>query len=488
MPAVALRDVYRRFGSSVALAGATLELERGEVHALLGENGAGKTTLVRVLYGMLQPDAGAIELDGERVRVRSPRHALALGIGLVHQHFMGVPALSVAENLALGEPGAPWLGRDALRRRAREMLARHGLELDPDATAGELPVAQQQRIEIVRALERGARVLVLDEPSAVLAPPEVEALLEMLARLRDAGHTVVLISHKLEEIARVADRVTVLRAGRSVASRPVAGVTAAELGAWMVGDALPPPGEPPGAAGEAVALELRGLRAPGLAGVDLRLRAGEIVAIAGIDGNGQGPLERVLAGVELPESGEIEIGRPPLALVPGDRQRVGLVLDLSPGENLVLAEASGQRGGTAFRHGLLRPDALRAAVDEATRRVGVRGAGAPSARALSGGNQQKLCIARALRAEPGVLVAVNPTRGLDVTATAAVREELRAQARAGTAVLLISTELDEVLELGDRVCVLFRGRLLPVEAGRRSRARIGELMLGGADAGAETPA
>jgi simple sugar transport system ATP-binding protein len=498
VPRIALRDIHKRFGAAEALRGATLELEPAEVHALLGENGAGKTTLVRVLYGIHAPDAGSLEIDGRPVRLRGPRHALGLGIGLVHQHFMGVEALSVAENLALGEAGPPLLRRARLRARAREVLARWELDVDPDAPAGSLAVGQLQRLEIASALERGARVLVLDEPTAVLAPTEVDHLLALLARLRAEGRTVVFISHKLEEITAVCDRVTVLRAGRSVATRPVAGLTAEQLGRWMVGEApagepaAPPPAEDGGAAelggpagtplggarAGAVALELRGLRAPGLRGIELEVRAGELVALAGIDGNGQGPLEELLAGVRAPDAGELRVARPPLALISGDRQRTGLVLDLSVAENLVLADAA--RGGAppAFRHGWLDAAALARSAAETIDRFQIQAAPAQPARALSGGNQQKLCIARALRARPGVLVAVNPTRGLDVRSTRAVRARLRRLARAGTAVLLISTDLDEVLELGDRLAVMFRGALLPAPVGERSRGALARLMLG----------
>jgi simple sugar transport system ATP-binding protein len=320
-------------------------------------------------------------------------------------------------------------------------------------------------------LARGARVLILDEPTAVLAPPEVRALFQLLGELRGQGCTLVFISHKLDEISALCDRVTVLRAGRTVATRAVAGLGAAELGRWMVGEDLPARGVPPGREPGPVALRLHGLSARGLDGVDLEVRAGEILALAGIDGNGQGPLEAVLAGVRPLDAGRIEVLRPPLGLVPGDRQRTGLVLDLTPGENLLLSQAA--RG-----HALLGRAALAGAEDDARKRFGVRAEPGASARTLSGGNQQKLSIARALRAAPGVLVAVNPTRGLDVVATAAVRAELRAQALAGAAVLLISTELDEVLELGDRIGVLFRGRILRDADARPDRERIGAMMLG----------
>ena len=475
MPGAALRGIHKRFGDTRALRGASLEVAPGEVHALLGENGAGKTTLVRVLYGLVQPDAGEIEIAGRVVRLAGPRHALSLGVGLVHQHFMLVPALSVAENLVLGEPGAAVLSPARMREQARARLREHGLELDPDLPASRLGVAQQQRLEIVRALARGAQLLILDEPTAVLAPSEVEELLALLARLRDEGRSIVLISHKLEEITQACDRVSVLRAGETVATRDVAGAGAAELGRWMVGEEPPPAGAPIDSEPGDPALELRGLRAAGLDAVDLEVRAGEVYALAGIDGNGQAPLEEVLAGVRPIESGHLELRKPPLSLLSGDRQRTGLVLDLSLAENLVLEEAARDPGPPVFQSGLLRPNVLRAQADAAIQRFGVQAQPGSAMRALSGGNQQKLCVARALRRDPGVLVAVNPTRGLDLSATAAVRDEIRARARAGTAVLLISTDLDEVLELGNRVGVLFRGRVLPVE---RSRAQIGQRMLG----------
>ena len=479
MPSIALREIHKRFGETVALSGASLELASGEIHALLGENGAGKTTLVRTLCGLHPPDSGRIEIDGETVGIPSPRRAQALGIGLVHQHFMGVPALSVAENLVLGEPGGLALRPRSLRARAREMLERWELDVDPDTPARELSVGQLQRLEIARVLGGGVETLVLDEPTAVLAPSEVGELLALLERLRDEGRSLVLISHKLEEITAVCDRVSVLRGGRTVASREVAGLDAARLGEWMVGRALPPRGRPAGTTPGPLALRLEGVKAEGLRGIDLELHGGEVLALAGIDGNGQLPLEELLAGVRPLGAGELNVLRPPLALVSGDRQRTGLALDLSLAENLILPAAARPRQSGVFRYGLLRAGELRKAADEAIERHDIRGGERALARQLSGGNQQKLCIARALRARPGVLAVVNPTRGLDVRAAAAVREELRALARDGTAVLLISTDLDEVLELGDRIAVLFRGALSVVDPERRNRQRIGELMLGG---------
>jgi general nucleoside transport system ATP-binding protein len=475
---VALRDIRKRFGATEALRGASLVVEPGSIHALLGENGAGKTTLVRTLYGSVRPDSGEIQVDDRPVAIDGPRAALALGIALVPQHSMLVPALSVAENLVLGESGSAWLPRHELHARARDLLANAGLSLDPTARADSLAVGEMQRLEIARALARGARVLVLDEPTAVLAPSEVYDLLAHLRALRERGISVVLISHKLDEITAVCDWVTVLRGGVSVESRALAGMTAAQLGELMVGDALPPPGRPPATEPGPLALRLRALCAPGLRELELELRAGELVALAGIDGNGQQPLEELFAGVAAVTSGKLELLRPPLAVLSADRHRTGLVLELSVAENLVLPEAA--RGGEppVFRGGLLRALELERVARAAIARFGIRARPADPAGVLSGGNQQKVCVARALRAQPGVLIAVNPTRGLDVAATAAVREELRAQARGGAAVLVISTELDEVLELGQRIFVLFRGRLLPVPPDERTRAAIGRRMLG----------
>jgi simple sugar transport system ATP-binding protein len=480
MPRVALRDIHVRFGATRALEGAQLFVEPGEVHALLGENGAGKSTLVRVLYGMVRPMRGRLELDDRRVELRSPRDALARGIGLVPQHSMLVPQLTVAENLALGARGSLWLGRRTLRERAGRLLGEHALEVDPDAAAGTLAVAQQQRLEIVRALARGARVLVLDEPTAVLAPSEVDSLLELIARLARSGTSVVLISHKLDEIMRAAHRVTVLRAGANAGTLDIEDVEPDVLAHWMVGDAAPPKSQvrvaPPEHEG-AVLLRIRDLRAPGLESVSLDVRAGEILALAGIDGNGQTPLEEVLAGVRRMTSGTVEC-RVALRVLSGDRQRTGLVLDLRVDENLVLPDAAAGGRPPVFERGRLSRRALRGLAKELLAPYDVRGAPHAPARALSGGNQQKVCVARALRDAPPVLVAVNPTRGLDMAAAAIVREKLVRRAATGGAVLLISTDLDEVLALGTRIAVMFRGRILASDASPPTRTDLGRMMLG----------
>jgi simple sugar transport system ATP-binding protein len=477
-----MRDVHKRFGSTEALRGASLELAAGEVHALLGENGSGKSTLVGVLFGLVRPERGELLLEGRRVAIEGPGHALRLGIALVSQHSLLVPALSVAENFLLGSAAARWLPPRALEASAREGLARHGIDLDPRQTAGELALGQMQRLEIARALERGARILILDEPTAALAPAEVEALLALLDRLRGEGRTVVFISHKLEEITQVCDRVTVLRGGQTVGTRAVAGITATELSRWMVGEDLAPRASRRVSTPGQVALALRGVRAEGLRGIDLEVRRGEIAALAGIDGNGQGPLEALFCGVLAPDEGVLEVRAPPLAVLSGDRHRTGLVLDLSLEENLVLRNAAHGGSAPVFAGGFVRRAELRREAARAIERFAIRGTPRATARSLSGGNQQKLLVARALRADPGVLVAVNPTRGLDVASTRFVHQELRARATSGAAVLLISTDLDEVIELADRIRVLFRGELLDPGPGEASRGRIGELMLGGAAA------
>ena len=473
-----LRNLRKRFGSTIALDGATFEVVPGEIHALLGENGAGKTTLVRALVGLVRPDGGEIRVDGRRTEVRDPSHSLELGIGLVHQHSMLVPALTVAENLVLGEAGAPWLSPSRVSERARDVLGAHDLALEPDALVRELPVAQQQRLEIVRALSRGVRVLILDEPTAVLAPSEVEELLSLLARLRDEGRSVVFISHKLEEVTAVCDRVSVLRHGRTVATEPVVDLDPRELGRMMVGEEISPPGEPPDAPGGAIALRITGLRAGRIHDLDLGVREGEIYAITGLDGNGQASLEEVSAGLLGPEAGTFEVVQPPLRIITGDRQRQGLVLGLSAEENLILVDTVHEEGEPLFRFGLLRRSRLTEFARETMNRFEIRGRTDRLVATLSGGNQQRLLVARSLVRRPGVLVAVNPTRGVDVRSTRFIRNELRRVALLGTAVLLITTDLEKTLELGNRIGVLFRGTLRAVEPGQRTRARIGELMLG----------
>ncbi len=512
----------------------------GEVHALLGENGAGKTTLMNVLVGLVRPDAGRLELGGHAVDLAryGPAAALRAGVRMVHQRSVLVPAMTVAENLAFGDDRGGALFRPRRARAAAAALARRfDLEVPEDRPAGELSPGQRQRAEILRALDRGASVVILDEPTAVLTPSEAERLFASLRRLRDTGRSVIFISHKLAEVEAIADRVSVLRRGRVVASLPARGVGAAELGRLMLGDELAPLEAIAGARRQASAeqgraaaaqrgeaerrqeqgreataqrgeaarrqasaevplLEIRGLSAPGpdeasgLHEIDLVVRAGEILGVIGIDGNGQRELEEVLAGVRRPSAGEIRIrGRrvaaDPRALrragaahLSGDRESAGLVPGMSLAENFALAGSYDDR--RFFRRGRFDRRAARRALSEAARRFAIVPAEPDlDCAALSGGNAQKLAVARVLDGAPAVLVAANPTRGLDVGSARFVQAQLAQRAAAGAAVLLVSSDLDEASALADRLVALVRGRVAPVPPGS-DRAAIGAILLGGA--------
>ena len=483
--AARLRGIVKRFGSVQALRGADLSLAPGEVHALLGENGAGKSTLMSVLGGRLMPDEGTIEVAGAEVRLRSPRDAMALGIGMVRQHFTFVPRMTVAENL--------WLGRAGLRfdrRAAHEAALRvgesTGLSLDPFALAGELSVGLQQRLEIVKALTRDVRTLILDEPTAALTPGEVAELFGALRRLTEAGVAIVLITHKLREVLAIADRVTVLRRGAVVLSGPAAAQTPAQLAAAMIGEgsavelvaeALELSRVTRSGAADRLALAVRGLTMPGsehvigVRDVSFDIGAGEVVGIAAVEGNGQRELLRAVAGL-APHGGTVTIGgNGQVRFVPEDRQVEGLILDFTVTENLALGGVRGWR---------LRPRQLQREAAQTMAASDIRAAGPDQpVRELSGGNQQKVVLARALAGRPALLVAENPTRGLDLRATADVHVRLRRAAEGdGLGVLLYSSDLDEVLALADRVAVMAGGRWRWVAPPDRTRERVGALMLG----------
>jgi simple sugar transport system ATP-binding protein len=484
----------------------------GEVHALLGENGAGKTTLMNVLIGLVRPDRGALRLAGEAVDLArwGPRAARAAGIGMVHQHSLLVPAFDVEENLAFGDPASgPRFQPARARARAEALRERFGLDVPLGVRVEALSVGQRQRAEILRALDRGARVLVLDEPTAALAPAEAAALFPVLRRLAASGRAVIFISHKLDEIREVADRVTVLRRGRTVGTVDPRAADAAALGRMMLGrdlEALPGAvrrSEPGRARAGPPAFALRALRAPGLReasalrDLEVEVAAGELVGVAGIDGNGQRELEEVLAGVRPATAGCLELAGSAVPFgarslhergvghLSGERERAGLVAAMDVAENLVLKGSYGDR--RFFRP--LRYDAG-AARDHARRCIESYGIVPPEpsrpVALLSGGNAQKVAVARELEGGPRVLVALNPTRGLDVGSARFVHEQLLALRAAGSAILLVSTELDEVLALSDRVLALVRGRLVPVPPGA-GREAIGAILLG-EGAGAESAA
>ncbi len=485
-PAARLLGIAKRFGSVQALRGADFALAPGDIHALLGENGAGKSTLMHVLFGLLAPDAGLIEVGGRPVRIGRPREAMDLGIGMVHQHFTQVGSFTVAENVWLGQPG---VRTDAAAAAAavRRVGDATGLTLDPAARAGDLPVGLRQRLEIIKALARDVRVLILDEPTAALTPREVDDLFAALRRLRERGVAVVLITHKLREVLAIADHVTVLRQGAVVLSERASAVNAEVLAGAMIGaggaraPALAPApasaATPVAGGGRPEALTVRSLtvRAAGrlaVRDVDLAVGAGEIVGIAAVEGNGARELLRAIAGL-LPHQGKVAVGgNGVVGFVPEDRQHEGLLMDFDLSANLALGRLSGL---------WLRPAERAAEAERLAGEFGIRsGAGEPL-RTFSGGNQQKVVLARALASPLALLVAENPTRGLDVHATGEVHDRLRRAARAeGAGVLFHSADLDEVLALADRVAVMADGRWLPVAPAARSREAVGALMLGAA--------
>jgi len=479
-PALALRGIAKRFGRVEALSGVDLSIAAGEIHALLGENGAGKSTLMHIAYGMLRPDAGEILIAGVSHHIDSPRRARSLGIGMVHQHFTSIPALTVAENVALA---AGWDVSQALPARVEALARQVGLPLDAMAAADELSVPLKQRLEIVKALAADARVLLLDEPTAVLAPAEADDLLQMVRAYVERGNSAVLITHRLDEALSAADRVTVLRRGLVVRTGPAAAESRAAVARAMIGDAAAElPDEPaapaPAGAPIVVAQSLSVLRAgssvPGMSGVSLSIRGGEIVGVAGVEGNGQRELLRAVAGLAVPASGSLVVA-PPVAFIPEDRTTEGLIGEMSLTENLVLGT-----GDTSAWDGPggIRWAAARRRMEELIGAFGIRASGAAAeARTLSGGNQQKVIIARALEREPRVIVAEHPTRGLDILAAREVHDRLRAAAAAGAAVLFSSGDLDEVVHLATRVVVATAGRLVDMQPGA-GRAEIGAAMLG----------
>ena len=483
-PALVLRGIHKRFDGVRALDGASIEVRAGRVHALLGENGAGKTTLMRVAFGMVRPDAGTVAIEGRTHRPASPADAIRHGLGMVHQHFALVGAMTVAENVALGGRGR--FDPRAAERRVEVLGEATGIRVDPRARVADLGVGAQQRVEIVKALARDARTLVLDEPTAVLAPAETRELLAFLRRFADAGKAVVLITHKLRDALAVADDVTVLRAGRTVLAAPAAALSELALARAMLGEGsvadpalagevLPASAAAPAAhPGDAPVARLAGVSVADDRGVvrlreaTLDVRRGEIVGVAGVEGAGQRELLRVLAGRLAPVAGSIA-GAPSVGFVPEDRQRDALVLDFSLVENVVLAGAGERRGRIAWGAERTRAAALLAERD-------VRASGVEArVGTLSGGNQQKLVLARELGGRPALVVAENPTRGLDVRAAAAVHEALRAARAAGSGVVLHSSDLDELLALADRIVVVHDGVL---RASPPDREAVGRAMLG----------
>ncbi|HEX3807383.1 MAG TPA: ABC transporter ATP-binding protein [Gaiellaceae bacterium] len=498
-PLLELRGITKRFPGVLANDSVDVDLRHGEVHALLGENGAGKSTLMNILYGLYTPDEGQILLNGEPVELGSTKGAIEAGIGMVHQHFMLIPVMTVAENIVLAtEPRrrVVLLDYDTARKRVRELSERYGLIVDPDARIDRITVGQQQRVEILKALYRGAEILILDEPTAVLTPQEAQELFEIIRALKTQGKSIIFISHKLNEVLEIADRITVLRRGKVVDTIPAEGATEPGLARMMVGrDVLlrvdkkaAHPERPLLQVENLTVVDDRGLET--VRDVSLEVRAGEIVGIAGVDANGQSELIDAIVGLRAPSSGRVLVDGKDLTgssakdviasgvgHVPEDRHRRGLVLPFTLTENLAL---HAYRTSPNSRRGLLN---LRA-MSERTRRLleefDVRG-GTPStpAGSLSGGNQQKVVLARELDADPQVLIAAQPTRGLDVGAIEFVHRRLVEQRDAGRAILLVSLELEEILSLSDRILVIYEGRIAGEFLPTATEEELGLAMTGG---------
>jgi simple sugar transport system ATP-binding protein len=494
-PLVVLEGITKRFPGVVANNDVTLELRRGQVHALIGENGAGKSTLMRVLYGIYPADAGHILVRGREVKVHSPRDAIIHGIGMVHQHFVLVGPFTVTENIILGEEGGARLDVDDANRRVADLAEQYGFRVDPAATVEDLSVGEEQRVEILKALYRGAEMLILDEPTAVLTPGETRDLFGNLRKLREAGKSIVFISHKLDEVLEIADRITVLRRGSVVGETTPAETSKAALAEMMVGrPVLFRLDKPRVEIGEPV-LRLQDLTGEGkLNGVSLEVRSGEILGVAGVEGNGQRELAEALIGLRRPQSGTIQLnGRDitgdavedirnsGVAYIPEDRHGQGLVLDMTVWENAVLGRHDDREFSSGLGVLLIRKIKELAArivklFDVRTRSIEA------AASTLSGGNQQKLILARELETDPKLLIAAQPTRGLDVGAIEFVWREILQQKAEGRAVLLISAELDEIYALSDRIVTLYEGRITGEFTPDAAPEEIGVGMLGRAKA------
>jgi ABC-type uncharacterized transport system ATPase subunit len=478
--AVELSGITKRFPGVVANSDINLAVRRGEVHALCGENGAGKSTLMKILYGMQQPDEGTISVDGHVVRFRSPSDAIKAGIGMVHQHFMLADNLTVAENVLLGAEASHGIGA-AARKRIAELADTVGLEAEPGVLVERLGVADRQRVEILKVLYRGARTVILDEPTAVLVPQEVDELFDTVREMRADDFTFLFISHKLDEVRSIADSITVIRRGRSVGTADPRTVSSRQLAEMMVGSELPSPETRESTVTDRVVLEVSGLELAGegggrplLAGVDLVVRAGEVLGIAGVEGNGQTELVETIMGMRQESGGRVVLNgtditrshtlacrEAGIGYVPEDRTRHGLLLGQTLWANRILGYQSRPPVSRGGLFGLIDRAAARRDTERIVSEFDVRTPGIEvHAAALSGGNQQKLVVGRELSGDPALLIAAHPTRGVDVGAQAGIWEELRRARARGLAVLLISADLDELIGLSDSIKVMLRGQLV----------------------------
>jgi ABC-type uncharacterized transport system ATPase subunit len=497
--AVRMEGIVKRFPGVFANDHITLEVRQGEIHTLLGENGAGKTTLMNILYGLYNPDEGKIYLKGKPIEINSPKQAIEHGINMVHQHFMLIPVFTVAENIILGNkvPRAPLLDLKQVAKRVTELSDKYGFSVDPHARVWQLPVGVQQRVEILKALYRGAEILILDEPTAVLTPGEIEDLFTVLREMVQQGKTIIFISHKLPEVMTISDRITVLRDGRVVGTVKTEETNEAALAKMMVGREVflkfdKPPFNP-----EETILAVDGIHVMGDKGVpaarnvSFGVRSGEILGIAGVDGNGQSELAEAIMGLRHVQSGEVRIqnqvvnGYPSraiidmgVAFIPPDRRTMGMVEDFSLSENLLLKNWAQP---PFVKYGLFDFNAIDSFCRRMIKEYDIR---APDSQTkmgnLSGGNQQKVVLARETSQEPRLLIALQPTRGLDVAATEYVHNRLLKERERGAAILLISTELEEILSLSDRIAVLYKGEIMGIVTAEGADVNEIGLMMAGA--------
>jgi len=493
-----MRGITKRFPGVLANDHVDFDVTSGEVHALLGENGAGKSTLMKILYGLYRPDEGEILINGKPAHIASPTDAIRLGIGMIHQHFMLVPTMTVAENVALGLPSSrgALTDLDRVSKRILELAGIYGLKIDPSAYIWQLSVGQQQRVEIIKALYRGAALLILDEPTAVLTPQEVKELFAIMRQMVKDGHALIFISHKLHEVVEISQRVTVLRDGRKIGTRLTAETTKQDLANWMVGREVGFTAERGDVTPGEVRLQLEDVHCrsdrgtPGLRGVSLEVRSGEILGIAGVSGNGQRELAEAVTGLRKIVSGCVRLegqdvtNFPPgeltermLSYIPEERMRDGMIREFTVAENLILR---GHHKPPYSQNGFLNLRGIASHADKLIREFRIK---TPSretlARNLSGGNIQKVVLARELSRNPRVILAAQPTRGLDIGATEYVRAQLLEQRKKGAAILLISEDLDEILALSDRIAVLYEGKIMDtVPRGEATPEKLGLLMAG----------
>ena len=499
-PVIEMRNIVKKFGNFTANDNLNLTVHKGEIHAILGENGAGKSTLMNQLYGLLKPTSGQILVNGKAIEMNNPRDAIAAGIGMVHQHFMLIPPFTVTENIVLGTEPTKGLALDMVtaRKNVEELSRRYGLAIDPDARIEDISVSMQQRVEILKALYRGADILILDEPTSSLTPQEIEELIEIMRSLTKDGKSIIIITHKLKEIKAAADFCTIIRQGKYIDTVDVEKVSENELASMMVGRSVTFTVDKPEQKPGEVVLDVKGLHCNDYRGVeivkglDLQVRRGEIVGIAGIDGNGQTELVEVITGLRKGTSGQIFVNgadvfnKPPrfgfdhgVSSIPADRQKHGLILDFSIEDNLILQNYEEQ---PYSKNHIFNRDAIFEHATESIQNYDIRPQHSErrTAGTLSGGNQQKVIIAREVQNDKDLLIAVNPTRGLDVGAIEYVHKYIVEQRNKGKAVLLVSFELDEIMSLSDKIDVIFDGRIVASIPGKdATENELGLLMAGG---------